>query len=79
MCWAAAFTSLADTTEIGPGVGMPLADGLSQEYTAESQGPYTKVNGQYVDSEGNIIQGAILIVAIGLKAISYYRNGGDRA
>ena len=59
MCWAAAFTSLADTTEIGPGVGMPLADGLSQEYTAESQGPYTKVNGQYVDSEGNIIQGAI--------------------
>lgn len=26
-----------------------------------------------------IIQGAILIVAIGLKAISYYRNGGDRA
>ena len=32
MCWAAAFTSLADTTEIGPGVGMPLADGLSQEY-----------------------------------------------
>lgn len=26
-----------------------------------------------------IIQGAILIVAIGLKAISYYRKGGDRA
>lgn len=26
-----------------------------------------------------IIQGAILIAAIGLKAISYYRSGGDRA
>ena len=59
MCSAATLTALADTAEIGPGVGMPLADGLSQEYTAAAQGPYTKVNGQYVDSEGNVIQGAL--------------------
>ena len=61
MSLTAAFPALAAAGEIGPGVGMPVADGLNQEYTAapESQKPYTKVGGQYIDSEGSPIEGAV--------------------
>ena len=59
LCTPASVTAAAGTSEIGPGVGLETADGLNRDYTVSENGAFTKVNGQYVNSEGAVIEGAL--------------------
>ena len=59
LCTPASVTAAAGTPEIGPGVGLETADGLNRDYTVSENGAFTKVNGQYVNSEGAVIEGAL--------------------
>lgn len=59
LMWAMAPAAMAAADEVGPGVGLPEADGLNQEYTAGTQAAFTKAGGRYIDSEGNPIEGAL--------------------
>ena len=59
LCTPASVTALAETSEIGPGIGLETADGFNQDYAVSENTAFTKVNGQYVNSEGAIIEGAL--------------------
>lgn len=58
-CTLAVMPSFAETLEAGPGIGLETADGLNRDYTVSQNGAFTKVNGQYVNSEGTVIEGAL--------------------
>lgn len=70
--WSAApGTAYADTVEFGPGVGLETADGLNRNGTASQDSAFTKVNGQYIDTQGSAIEG---VLSRGISVSKYQQD-----